>query len=208
MLKLQLSSLLLTAALAVPNAAMAAATAPSDEEVTPITQTGYIKDTLFVYIHAGAGKRFRILGSINAGTSLELLETDDETGFIKIKDDKGRSGWIEAANYTTEPSMRSKYEALVLQFNQLSAENQDNQTARDNALIELDSARQDSNDFGKTLATAEEEKLALQAQIDRLEGEKTQKTLLYGAGILFGGVLFGLIAPSLIPRRRRQERWV
>ena len=48
--------------------------ASSDKQ--PTSQKVYITDSLYIYMLAGAGKNFRILGSVNAGTELDFLEQD------------------------------------------------------------------------------------------------------------------------------------
>ncbi len=39
-------------------------------------QVRYISDNLFTYMHRGPGTQFRIMGSVNAGTKVTLLETN------------------------------------------------------------------------------------------------------------------------------------
>ena len=34
---------------------------------------GYISENLFIYIHTGAGKNYRILGSINSGEKVDKI---------------------------------------------------------------------------------------------------------------------------------------
>lgn len=212
MLKLRPKSLLLTALLscsftlsAAEDISLIQTDTATDAENT--ATAGFIRDNLFIYMHAGAGKRFRILGSVNAGTAVEKLEQDSESGFVKIKDDKGRIGWIEDGNFTTESSVKVQLVEMQTQVEQLKQELAENQSVRDQAVMELQSSQQASDDFSKTVAKLEEEKLALQAKIDKLEGDTNQKTLMYGAGILFGGLVFGLILPSMMPRRRRRDNW-
>ncbi len=188
--------------------ALSAAEDIQSSDPSEATTPGYIRDNLFIYMHAGAGKRFRILGSVNAGTAVEKLDEDSESGFVKIQDDKGRIGWVEGGNFTEEPSIAIKLEQLQQENQQLRAQLDESLQTRDQAVLALDSAQQASNDFSKTVAKLEEEKLQLQSQIDKFEGDKDQKTLLYGAGILFGGLIFGLILPALMPRRRRQDNWL
>lgn len=205
MIKFRPTSLLLTALLSCSLSLSAAESMPTQEDVTA---AGYIRDNLFIYMHAGAGKRFRILGSVNAGTPVEKLEEDIESGYIKVKDDKGRIGWVEAINFTEQSGVSVQLAELQTEYDQLKQELLNAQSVADQAVQELEGNRQSADHFHKTIASLEQDKLQLQAKIDKLEGQKTQKTLMYGAGILFGGLIFGLILPSIMPRRRRQDNWV
>ncbi len=70
----------------------------------------YISDELFIFLHAGPGRDFRIVGSINAGTTISLLRVDREAGYAQIQDDRERIGWVEAKFVSRTPSIRAALE--------------------------------------------------------------------------------------------------
>lgn len=64
----------------------------------------FISDELFIFLHAGPGRDFRIIGSINAGTTISLLQVDRESGYAQIQDDRERTGWVESKFVSRGPS--------------------------------------------------------------------------------------------------------
>ena len=57
--------------------------------------SAYISDDLFIYMLAGSGKNYRILGTIIAGDEIQLTGKI-ENGYTQIIDSKNRSTWVES----------------------------------------------------------------------------------------------------------------
>lgn len=67
-------------------------------------QDRYIADKLFTYMHSGPSNQYRILGSIDAGEKVKLIEVNKESGYSHIADERGRTGWVESRFITREVS--------------------------------------------------------------------------------------------------------
>ena len=173
---------------------------------TPQTKA-YITDNLFVYMHSGPGKNYRILGSIQAGSELQLLDENKESGYHQVKDNRGRTGWIDKRNISKRPGLAQQNQQLKAQVAELQSEI--NSSQRD-----MPQLRQAANDY-------EAKNKALSAEIDQLKAEiassrnqkqqaseKQQKQLLiYGGGIAFIGILMGIIITIVLSRRKRYDGW-
>lgn len=185
---------------------------PSDTTPAETAETtsiaGYIKDDLFIYMHAGPGTRFKILGSITAGTPAEQLEIDQESDYIKIKDSRGRIGWIEQSSYTTEATKQVILEQLQQQYDQIIQSNQSNESSMDDLTIKLQAAEQAHLDSNERITTLKRQNEQLQAQIAVVSNDKVYQKMLYGAGICICSICFGLILPGVLRRRRRADNWV
>jgi SH3 domain protein len=177
------------------------------EQANKIETDGYIKDDLFIYMHTGAGKKFRILGSINAGTAVQLLESDDESGYLQIKDAKGRIGWIERSTFSTEAGAPVKLQRLQAQYDDLAAASQNDQSLAADLTLKLQGVQRTADDLTEKVMILERQKTRLQDQLGKDTDEKEQNKMLYGAGICVGGLLLGLLIPVLVPRRRRKDNW-
>jgi len=116
-------------------------------------QIRYISDELFIFLHAGPGRDFRIVGSINAGTTISLLQVDREPGYAQIQDDRERTGWVESKFVSREPSNRV---ALAEANDRIETQQEE---------IKAMQARMDSaiDDF----ARAEEQKIALNRSLTK-----------------------------------------
>ncbi|MFT7567095.1 MAG: SH3 domain protein, partial [Pseudoalteromonas distincta] len=126
--------------------------------------TAYIIDNLYTFMRSGASKNYRLLGSVDAGTKLTLL-SNEENGFIKIKDDKDREGWIETKFITKTAGLHQQYKTL-------SSEMSTMQEKLRQAQIELPQLQEQNQ-------TLTDQNLQLSAQITKLkttlEQERTQK---------------------------------
>ncbi len=180
-------------------------TQTSDNTNALASVDGYIKDDLFIYFHSGSSKKFKILGSIKAGAPLQMLDANEETGYIQIKDEKGRIGWIEQSSYTTEAGDTIKLNALQVKYDELVETTKYSESSMDDLIIKLKAANDSSEEQMQKIAILEKEKLNLQDEVSKNIDTQQQNQMLYGAAIIAVGILFGLLMPSLVRRRRRNE---
>jgi len=180
------------------------------EEAQPANSTNantaYIIDNLYTFMRSGAGKNYRLLGSVDAGTQLTLLSSE-ENGFIKVKDDKDREGWVEAKFISQTAGLHQQYKTL-------SSEMSTMQEKLRQAQIELpqlqeqtqtltDQNQQLSTQITKLKTTLEQERVQKQAASSK---EKRQ-LLTYGGAIAFLGLFLGIILTIVLSRRKRYEGW-
>lgn len=200
MLKHCLLWLLFTAASFMSQAEEAQSTPP------PNAKTAYIIDNLYTFMRSGASKDYRLLGSIDAGTQLTLL-SDEQNGFIKVKDDKEREGWVEAKFISESAGLKQQYQALN---NEISAMQNELRQAQ----VELPELQEQNSQLT-------EQNAQLLAQISQLQDSLTQEQqlkqatsakekrqlLTYGGAIAFLGLFLGIILTIVLSRRKRYEGW-
>ena len=51
----------------------------------------YVSDELSTWLRSGPGDNFRLVGTLNAGEEVALLQTDDSTRYGQIRDNTGRT---------------------------------------------------------------------------------------------------------------------
>ncbi|PSW15105.1 SH3 domain-containing protein [Photobacterium sanctipauli] len=191
--------------------AFAVVTLPAKAE-----QTRYISDDLFTYMHKGPSTQFRIMGSVNAGTKVVLLESNREAGFSKITDNRGRTGWVNSDFISSQVGLKERVPALEKELTEVKAslaeaqQSGDEKTAslqnsleiRTKQITELET--QNSN-LNEQLMSSQAEIRELRAQIDTQKDDLLMKWFTYGGMVAGAGLLFGLILPHLIPRRRKRN---
>lgn len=108
----------------------------------------------------------------------------------------------EVARLTEElAGTRSELERVSAASGDLSQELEDIRSASANAI-----AMRDANtELRRRIAEADQRINRLVMENTELESDGRQSWFLVGAGVLFGGILIGLIAPSL--RRKRRSSW-
>lgn len=181
--------------------------APTESQDSQQGDTLYITDNLFVHMHSGAGNNYRIIGSINAGSELTFLAVNEETGYIQVKDNRGRTGWVNKRFTTKRAGLSHQNIELKKQVAMLQEE--------------LGQLRGDVPSLRQVKGDLETENQNLQIEIKGLNDkvaeltqkrqeatDKQQKNLLiYGGGIGFIGVLLGIIITIGLSRRRRYDGW-
>ncbi|WP_440055191.1 TIGR04211 family SH3 domain-containing protein [Pseudoalteromonas sp. T1lg65] len=181
-------------------------TVASEEVEQQLQPNGYISDDLYIFMHTGPGKNYRILGSVNAGSRITIL-SGAEDGFIQIKDDKDREGWIESDFATTEPGLRQQLDAL----NQTLSDTQQQLTTTEQQLPELQQAnnelRAENSNLNETIASLEQQ-LAEEKSVKQQKVDKERHLLLgYGGAIALGSLVIGVILTLTLSRRKRYDGW-
>jgi SH3 domain protein len=168
--------------------------------------TAYIVDNLYTFMRSGAGKNYRLLGSVDAGTQITVLSSQ-ENGYIQIKDDKDREGWVEAKFISATAGLHQQYQVLnsemsVMQNKLRQAQvdlpklQQQNQTLtnQNNSL---------SEQIAKLKTTLEQERTEKQTA----SAKEKRQLLTYGGAIAFIGLFIGIILTIALSRRKRYEGW-
>lgn len=177
----------------------------------------YISDQLFTYMHSGPSAQFRIIGSVNAGSTVNLIEKSN-SNYSKITDAKGRTGWVETKFITnTMPASlklpKVEEELLIVQseLSNIGVENK----------IFLDSQQQTLSKQIKTNNTlvAQRQELInkinslqlgnskLKARISNQSEEVERQWFIRGAGVVIAGIFIGLVVPHLPRRKKKNDNW-
>lgn len=175
-----------------------------EENTQPANNPGFIVDELSIFMHAGPGTRFRILGSVTAGSSIDILP-ESEDDYQKIIDNRGRTGWVEQKYVTKDSSLRTVVAELNAQLASTSEtesqlKNQVSEQATTIALLESDNSELNSKIAKLTKQLDEQEQLL------STQDMQVKKEWFYTGGIVLGiGLLLGLIIPKLAGGRRRTQ---
>ncbi len=87
--------------------------------------TVYVRDTLYVPLRGGQSIEYRIVHKgLRSGTSLELIEQNDDTGYSRVRLDDGMEGWIQTQYLQDEPIAQDLLEATQEELRKLSAVHQ------------------------------------------------------------------------------------
>jgi SH3 domain protein len=170
------------------------------------TNTAYIVDNLYTFMHSGASKNYRIIGSVDAGTKLTQL-SPEENGFIKVVDDKEREGWVEAKFVSKSAGIHQQYRTLSEEMTSMQAQLRQ-------AQIELPQLQEQNQSLTDQNAVLSDEIMQLKNTLDvereqkQQAGAKEKRQLLtYGGAIAFIGLFLGIILTIVLSRRKRYDGW-
>lgn len=176
----------------------------------------YVSNDLFTYTHSGPGSKYKILGTVDAGQKITVL--DRSNGYTLITDSKGRSVWIESKYVSDQPGLKEQLESLKVQYSQLDeklrtfedranenkASLEENLSSNINQVQEL---KQTNADLNAELKKIKEENESLNNLLDNERNDLLITWFTYGGMVAGAGLLLGLILPSLIPSRKRNSRF-
>lgn len=192
--------------------------------------TRYVTDVFKITLRSGAGKQYRILDLLPTGTSVEVLSADN--GWTQVSTGDGRQGWVPSQYLIGHPPAADRLQQVSTELAKVHA--QDNQTRQQleasqqqlaqarNDIRQLSSQRErltqqlDEAHNGLKLAT-ENKQLRKQVidlkrhlqdlanETERLSDRSRQDWFLVGAGVLFAGMLVGIIMTRI--RWRRRSSW-
>jgi SH3 domain protein len=168
---------------------------------------GYISDELVIYMHTGPGKKFRILGSIIAGSQVKITGAVDG-GYSEIIDNKDRTAWVEKKYVTTRPGLRF----VVAELNGKIATSSDYSSQLDGEVNELKSkVNLLTNDKKKLSAELKKLTTSLEKTQTKIKDQDTniKKQWFFNGALVLGiGLILGLILPRFFARRRgSMESW-
>lgn len=176
----------------------------------------YISDELFTYMHSGPGTQFRIVGSVDAGTKVTVVDSNRNAGYTQVIDDRGRKGWVETKYVSNQPGLKTRLPALEEELTQVKealASAQGDAEAKTKGLIEsldqrnsqVKELERHTSELNQQLIDAQTEIRELRARIDTQKDDLLMRYFAYGGMVAGGGLLFGLILPHLIPRRKKRN---
>jgi SH3 domain protein len=85
----------------------------------------YIRDTLYVPLRGGQSTEYRILHrGLKSGTPLERLETNEETGYTRVRTDDGLEGWLQTQYLVDEPIASTLLDGVISEMASLDAKHQ------------------------------------------------------------------------------------
>lgn len=80
----------------------------------------YVSDELNTWVRSGPGDNYRLVGTVNAGEEVVLLQTNQDTSYGQVRDSTGRTSWIPLKELSNVPSLRTRVPDLENQVKTLT----------------------------------------------------------------------------------------
>ena len=179
----------------------------------------YVSDELNTWVRSGPGDNYRLVGTVNAGEEVVLLQTNEASNYAQVRDSSGRTAWIPLKELNTQPSLRTRVPELENQvkiltdklnnidntWNQRTADMQQKVAGSDGV---INSLKEENQKLKNELIVAQKKVNAANLQLDDKQRTIIMQWFMYGGGVLGAGLFLGLVLPHLIPRRKRKDRWM
>lgn len=169
----------------------------------------YISDDISVTVREEARNDAPSVGSVSSGARVTVLESLGEQSFARIRTADGRVGWITARYLTDQPADKNRVKDLQTQLAESRERLKALQGELEAAQGQLEQARpamELAADNQRLKAELEAAQQQYQTTKLRTEEERARRrTLVIGAGLIFGGIVLGLLLPYLGSLRRRRR---
>lgn len=90
-----------------------------------LAQTAYVTDQFEVTLRSGPSTQNSILRVINSGVALEVLESDQETGYSRVQTQSGVEGWVLSRYLMNDAAARDQLAGMRQQVGRLRGQIQD-----------------------------------------------------------------------------------
>jgi SH3 domain protein len=171
------------------------------------TSQAFITDELFVYMHAGAGNNYRIIGTANAGSLIKTtgLEKND---YSQVVDEKNIKTWIKSQYITQQPGLRFVVAELNAQLASATDLNSQLDSQLNNLKETVSSVNDSSSQLNNEIAVLTNQLASTQAKLKTQDTDIQKQWFWTGAIVLGIGLILGLIIPKLSGRRRgSMDNW-
>lgn len=160
------------------------------------------------FLHTGPGRNYRILGSVEAGTPITVLDRDADAEFTQVTDDEGRKGWVESKYVTTEMSQAEKLPMLSEQLAQSQTSLQTTQRENANLRQQLNDARQQITQLTTDTEQQSNDIKRLSAQVESADRDELVTWFTRGGMVAGIGILLGVLITYMPKKRNRSKEWM
>ena len=171
-----------------------------------LTSPGYISDDLFIYMVSGPSRNYRVVGTVTAGTEIQLTN-NSSNDYTEIIDPSGKKAWVESQFVSTNPSLRN----VIAQLNGKLALFTETQLNSEQALTEANDKNEqlitENSSLNSQIANLNNELTEVKAQLKDQDQEILKQWFFTGAIVLGVGLLLGILLPKLIGRKRKNSSW-
>lgn len=183
-----------------------------------------VAETRFVEVEVtlrrGPGTDFGISQMVRSGSPVEVLETNRAAGWTRVRIPGGAQGWMLTRYLVSNPAGQQELIAAQQRIDELTQANREVTGERNRLMNESDNLAEELaklKELSSDSIALEATNKRLQVSVERLEQEvsilKEENRLLganvkrdwflAGGGVLFLGLLLGLILPRVQWRRKR-----
>lgn len=167
-------------------------------------ETVYVSDEIKLTVRSGPGTDRKILDIVSTGEKMEVLEDGEEWVLVRLEN--GKEGWVLKRYLSTDKPSQLKLEELQKTHGRLAT--QSDEVLKENEALKATNEK---------ISTALEEKTKALEELTRSYAELKKSSdassfqmrkniilLVSGAGILFFGIVLGLV----MKRQRRKSMYM
>lgn len=123
----------------------------------------FITDQIHVPLRVGAGSKYRIVHrGLPSGTQLEVLESDEDKGYSRVRTRSGLEGWVPSHYLSSRPGARNQLEQASAELENIKAANQELRE-------ELGSTSKSNRENSSLITSLKAENSKLSAELEKIK---------------------------------------
>lgn len=127
-----------------------------------VAESVWVSDQFEVLLRTGPSTEHAIRLTMTSGTELEVLESDAESGYTRVRTLAGTEGWVLTRYLMPEAPARQQLERLTSQLTNAN-------TRGSTMSSQLDTIRTQYDEATRTIANLERNNAALQAELEEIK---------------------------------------
>ncbi|MFI0472915.1 TIGR04211 family SH3 domain-containing protein [Halomonas sp. HMF6819] len=190
--------------------------AASSQALAQSDSQAWVSEELSTFVRSGPTDGYRIVGTLNAGEEVEVLEESGD--YTRVRGSGGDAVWVLSDELQQTQSAREQLPELEDQVDELTQEldgindtweervssMRETLEIREQRITELEARNQE---LESVTDQSRQQVRALEARLDTQEEDLLMRYFMYGGGVAGAGLLVGLIVPHLPRRRKKRDRW-
>ena len=125
--------------------------------------TSYVTDQLEITMRSGQSIKHQIVRMLPSGTPVEVLETDEETKYSRVRTmDDGTEGWVLSRYLDNQPSARERLASAKQQLQQLETDKRQLQQS-------LKQISSEKERLSKTLSTLDDKNGQMSRELEHIK---------------------------------------
>lgn len=180
--------------------------------------TRYVSDEVLIYLHSGPGLDYRITGTLKVGAKVKTLKYDENSKFMQIESSTGRTGWMKLADLQQKlpaisllPVVQQELKQALQKLQNIAEKNrkslEDKEQIFQDQIGLVDNLNEQNSLLQQEILDLKAHKLELDLLQETQDSRVKMQWLLNGGGVLFFGLLIGLLIPLLPRRKKRTNNW-
>jgi SH3 domain protein len=125
-------------------------------------ESAWVSDQFEVLLRTGPSTSNAIQLMLGSGAKLEVLERDPDSGYSRVRTSGGTEGWVLTRYLMGEPAAREQLEQLTSDLTSANAQGS-------SLGSQLQAIKGEYDNASRRIATLENEKKALQAELDQIK---------------------------------------
>ena len=167
-----------------------------------VAETVYIDDKIKIWSRTGESNDYRVKYQYAPGTKLEVIQKNEESGFVEVRDETGRTGWLDSKFITSEPTAHQLLVNANKQITSLTQSHLEKISVLEKRVIDLAPLESFNQELQNKLARQETELEQLRQKSEVYKGGFYSEVFFMGAVVVLSGMLLGWLLSKLGGRRR------